>query len=145
MTVNPTMKKFGYPSSLIAEYDHWCVLLRPAQATLGALVLACKDDARNFSKIAPGAFGELARVTADIETSLGAFRQFEKINYLMLMMVDNDVHFHVLPRYGTDQTFQNETFPDPGWPALPDLAAAVKLEPAQMAALLSEIKSHWRT
>lgn len=140
---NPTLEKFGYPSSLIKEYDHWCVLLRPAQATLGALVLVCKDNAQAFSDISAGAFSELSAVTRDIENGLNAFRPYQKINYLMLMMVDKDVHFHVIPRYDAAQSFQEIEFADTGWPALPDLGAAVTLETHQMSALLSEIRTQW--
>ena len=42
---NPTMIKFGYPDTLVREWDHWVVLLRPAQVTLGSLVLAARSDA----------------------------------------------------------------------------------------------------
>ncbi len=38
--MNETIQRFGYPATLVAEYEHWLVLLRPAQATLGSLVLA---------------------------------------------------------------------------------------------------------
>ncbi len=113
---NATQSKFGYPGTLICDYDHWCVLLRPAQATLAAMVLVCKDEASHFSAISPAAFSELAKATADIETASKSFRAWDKINYLMLMMVDPDVHFHVLPRYGVEQTFEGVTFPDAGWP-----------------------------
>lgn len=140
---NPTMEKFGYPSTLIREYDHWCVVLRPAQATLGALVLVCKQNVQAFSQISGPAFDELARVTAGIETGLAAFRRFDKINYLMLMMVDKEVHFHVIPRYGTLQSFDGVDFNDPGWPGMPDLSNATQLDEAGMSALLNEIKSHW--
>jgi len=142
---NPTMEKFGYPSSLIKEYDHWCVLLRPAQATLGALVLVCKDQAEAFSDISKDAFSELAQVTQDIEKSLTSFQAFDKINYLMLMMVDKDVHFHVLPRYSSPQSFEDITVADPGWPALPDLSSAVTLTNEQMTALTGKLQSHWTT
>lgn len=140
---NATMTKFGYPASLIADYAHWCVLLRPAQATLGALVLVCKNDAEAFSAIPPDAFGELARVTGDIETALSAFRAYRKINYLMLMMVDKHVHFHVLPRYDAPQSFGELTIADPGWPALPDLSSALNLDGEQLAALIAELQTHW--
>src|SRR3546814_21143479 len=53
---NATMTKFGYPQTLIRDYAHWAVLLRPQQATLGALVLACQDDARAFGGISAAAF-----------------------------------------------------------------------------------------
>ena len=41
--------------------------------------------------VTSAAFAELERVTRDIESGLSAFRRYDKINYLMLMMVDPDV------------------------------------------------------
>ena len=120
--MNTTMKKFGYPGTLIKEYEHWVVLLRPQQATLGALVLICKNEADTFSKISPGAFSELKGITAAIEHHLKDCFSYDKINYLMLMMVDHDVHFHVLPRYAHSRVFEQQKFNDLGWPGPPDLA-----------------------
>ena len=140
---NPTMTKFGYPETLIRDYGHWCVLLRPAQATLAALVLVCKDEAEAFADITTGAFAELAEVTRDIEAALSSFRPYQKINYLMLMMVDRDVHFHVLPRYDATQEFEGTEFPDPGWPAVPDLGSAVSLDAAGKAGLVTALRSIW--
>lgn len=122
--MNDTMKKFGYPETLIKEYAHWVVLLRPQQATLGALVLVCKDEAEAFSTISLAAFSELKEITAAIERHLGACFSYEKINYLMLMMVDKDVHFHVLPRYSQSRFWDEKEFKDPGWPGPPDLSQA---------------------
>ena len=85
---NDTMRKFGYPESLIREYEHWVVLLRPAQVTLGSLVLAAKSNATAFGQLPAGAHAELAAVTSEIEATLNAEIGYEKINYLMLMMVD---------------------------------------------------------
>ena len=140
---NATQLKFGYPSSLVKEYDHWCVLLRPLQPTLGSLVLVCMEDETAFAQISQGAFNELKTVTQEIESSLKAFRSFEKINYIMLMMVDPNVHFHVLPRYGSLQTFNGCEFPDHGWPAAPDLSTNIDLDNGLMSPLLSEIKKFW--
>ena len=141
--MNPTMEKFGYPATLVQDLDHWCVLLRVQQATLGSLVLVCKEDAEAFSDISDPAFAELAVATRQIETSLKAFRPFEKINYLMLMMVDPNVHFHVIPRYSATQEFAGVEFADPGWPAVPALASAVSVEGALREDLLSALKSVW--
>ena len=123
--MNPTIDKFGYPASLIREYDHWVVLLRPAQVTLGALVLAAKSDAKAYSGLPPEAFAEQAQVVRHIEQALSAFCAYEKINYLMLMMVDREVHFHVIPRYSVARTCAGIEFPDHGWPGVPDLAKSV--------------------
>ena len=119
--MNQTIEKFGYPGTLIKEYDHWVVLLRPAQATLGALILACKDEASRFSDISPEAFTEMGTAVGDIERALGSLFDYQKLNYLMLMMVDPDVHYHVLPRFEKDQTYAGTTFTDPGWPGPPNV------------------------
>ena len=123
--MNPTIQKFGYPGSLIREYDHWVVLLRPAQVTLGSLVLAAKSDASAYSALPPEAFAEQGRVVAHIEQALQSFCAYEKINYLMLMMVDPEVHFHVIPRYSGSRNFEGSDFPDHGWPGQPELGKAV--------------------
>lgn len=140
---NQTAAKFGHPETLVRDYRHWCVLLRPQQVTLGALVLVCKDEARRFPEITAGAFSELAVATRELEAALSAFRAFEKINYLMLMMVDPDVHFHVVPRYPTAQSFDGIDFPDPGWPGPPDLAKAARAEAACLARLAQAIRDVW--
>lgn len=140
---NDTMLKFQYPLSLVKEYGNWVVLVRPKQATLGALVLACKESAQAFSAISPAAFAELPRVIGDIEKGLKAFRPYEKINYLMLMMVDKEVHYHVLPRYGAEQAFEGRGFQDSGWPALPDLASGPELAGDELAQLTAALQSAW--
>ncbi len=149
--MNKTMQAFGYPDTLIREYSHWCVLLRPAQVTLGALVLACKDSAQKFSDISAEAFAEQAEVVGDIERVLRDFVQFEKMNYMMLMMVDPDVHYHVLPRYSAPRSFTGATdrslaelsFVDAGWPALPALAQPTVTTAQQNAELVAHLKSLW--
>ncbi len=140
---NQTAAKFGHPETLVRDFRHWCVLLRPQQVTLGALVLICKDEARRFPEITAGGFSELAVATREIERALSGFRPFDKINYLMLMMVDPDVHFHVIPRYETPQSFGGIDFPDPGWPGAPDLKQAVRPEGTLLVGLLTAIREAW--
>src|SRR3954451_17542787 len=85
--MNPTIVKFGWPATLVREFQHWLVLLRPAQVTLGALVLAAKSEATAYGDLPREAFVEQAEVVAAIERGLAAFTAYERINYLMLMMV----------------------------------------------------------
>lgn len=128
--MHATLQKFGYPGSLLHDGTHWCVLLRPQQATLGALVLCAKSEVPALGQLPAEAFGELAEITRRIEAALRRFRSFDKINYLALMMVDPHVHFHVLPRYATVQDFEGTAFPDHGWPGVPDLKQAPALDDA---------------
>lgn len=142
--MNPTIEKFGYPQSLVREYDHWLVLARPAQVTLGSLVLAAKSDATAYGALPAEAFAEQAAVIADIERALAQFSTFERINYLMLMMVDPNVHFHVIPRYSTPRSWNGREFADAGWPGPPQLAAAVALDPEELVQLAGDLAVNFR-
>lgn len=139
--MNETLRKFGYPDTLLCTYDSWVVLLRPQQATLGALVLACTEPAKSFAGVSRDGCAELARATADIERVLREAFAFDKINYLMLMMVDPDVHFHVLPRYAEPRDLDGITFEDPGWPGPPRLDHATALEDTRFDALAARLRA----
>lgn len=142
---NPTAQKFGYPRSLVAETASWLVLVRPAQPTLGSLVLVCKEPVEAFSELSPAAFADLATVTRGVERTLSQFVGYARINYLMLMMVDRDVHFHVLPRYEGERTLDGQAYPDQGWPGAPKLTPAVELSPATLEALAERLRALWPT
>ena len=98
-------------------------------------MLAAKSDATDFSALPPAAHAELADATKAIEDALKRFVGYSKINYLMLMMVDPNVHFHVIPRYEGSRDFGDVAFFDAGWPKLPDLGSAVALTDMQIAQL----------
>lgn len=125
----------------MAEHDHWVVLLRPAQPTLGSLVLAAKSDVTAFGDLPAQAHAELKVVTSAIETALRGFVDYAKLNYLMLMMVDPHVHFHVIPRYEGSREWQGKQFPDAGWPKVPDLSAAVALSEDDIADLVRQLQA----
>ena len=138
---NATMRKFGYPGTLIRQWDHWAVLLRPAQVTLGSLVLAATSEATAFSELPDEAFVEQSDVIRAIEAAARRFSGYERLNYLMLMMVDPNVHFHVIPRYSGAREWNGTVFPDDGWPGPPQLNSAVELEPSQIRSMRDQLKA----
>ena len=140
---NATMLKFGYPGTLIREFGHWVVLLRPAQVTLGSLVLAAKSEAAAYSDLPDEAFAEQAQVVRAVEKALRSFCNYERINYLMLMMVDPHVHFHVIPRFSESREWAGIDFPDGGWPDPPILKLVVDLDDSQINALREQLKQHF--
>ena len=141
---NPTARKFGYPDTLVAETAHWLVLVRPQQPTYGSLVLVCKEDAKAFSDLSPAAFGDLKTAVDGLEALLRHTVAYERINYLMLMMVDPDVHFHVLPRYPGERRHGGHTFTDAGWPGQPQLASHVALSEEEAKAMAADFAARWR-
>ena len=142
--MNPTIKKFGFPATLVREFEHWLVLLRPAQVTLGSLVLAAKSDATAYGDLPREAFTEQGEAVAAIERALAAFTSYERINYLMLMMVDPNPHFHVIPRYSEQRSWGGINFPDAGWPGPPQLGTAIALSPEQVRTMAAELTLNFR-
>jgi diadenosine tetraphosphate (Ap4A) HIT family hydrolase len=142
-TMNATIEKFGFPHTLVAEFAHWVVLARPAQPTLGSLVLAARSDATAFGDLPVEAHAELKTVTAAVEAALASAVSYARLNYLMLMMVDPHVHFHVIPRYEGAREWQGREFVDCGWPKVPDLGHAVALEGDDLAGLVAWLKEHF--
>ena len=64
------MRKFGAPETIIHQSQYWTVMLRPAQVTLGSLVLAANETAHAFSQLSQASFTELHTITAQLEAAL---------------------------------------------------------------------------
>lgn len=145
MAVDSTLCSFNYPHSLIKSYAHWHLLMRPCQVTLGSLVLVCKEDATSYGKLSAEAIAEQRLIVAEIESILSGLFNYSKINYLMLMMVDPAVHFHVIPRYAKPVRFGGVDHNDNHWPKPPDLSSSISLTDEQhikLQALLVETFSN---
>lgn len=140
---NATMTSFGHPDTVIAETEHWTVQLRPQQVTLGSLVLISREPVEAFGDVSPEGFAGLKPVIGKIEAMLRGMVDYRKINYLMLMMVDKDVHFHVIPRYEGSRDFEGMTVPDAGWPGPPQLGQAVAPDDAAKAKLVDALRLRW--
>ena len=141
--MNDTIYNFNYPSSLIKEYDHWVVLIRPKQVTIGSLVLAAKGESVSFANLSKNEFSELDIVFKDIEMSLKKCFQFDKINYLALMMVDRNPHFHVIPRYSKSINFGGKKYDDNNWPSPPQLSNLIELSDKEFNYLYEFILKNW--
>lgn len=141
---NATETKFGDPETRIAQTAYWTVLLRPRQPTLGSLVLVCREPVRAFSELSAAAFEDLRLVLRSVEPALRSIVAYERINYLMLMMVDPDVHFHVLPRYDSAREFAGKTHNDRFWPKPVDLTQPVESDAALTDAVRNALRAAWR-
>ena len=142
--MNSTIDKFGYPETLLEGSEHWVVLLRQRQTTLGAIVLACKEEAKSFADVSPAAFSELKTVVHELETTVREVFACQKFNYLMLMMVDPHVHFHVLPRYEKTHSFDGVEFQDASWPKAPDMQFTNEVPSKTFTTLLDHLRSKWQ-
>lgn len=139
--LSETLKTFGYPETVVREYQRWLVLLAPRQMTLGTLILAAKDGVTSVAELSDETFAQFPRVIREVEGTLRRTFHVDRFNYLWLMMANPEVHAAIIPRYASQRTFGGVTFNDPGWPKRPDTDVSHALEPAAFAALVSAIKT----
>lgn len=71
---------------------------------------------------------------------LRAAINYDKLDTLMLMMVDPHVHFHIIPRYRGTRSFAVLTLTDHGWPGPPDLQSAVELDSAALHQAVGQLQ-----
>lgn len=114
-------EKFKIKELKLFESKYWVISLRPQQPTLGSLVLSAKRDCFVLSELNKDETEELSAVFKLIEATLKRAFNYDKINYLALMMVDNHVHFHVIPRYSASRIFCEVEYFDKAWSTPPNV------------------------
>lgn len=114
-------KKFRVAELLVLKSDYWSWSVRPNQPTLGAGILSLNRPALTFSEVTRLEMADLSDMVSAIESKIGAVFKHNIMNYLMLMMVDHHVHYHVIPRYDGSRKFFGLEWLDNGWAGLPVL------------------------
>jgi diadenosine tetraphosphate (Ap4A) HIT family hydrolase len=134
--------KFRVDDLQVLRTESWTWSVRPVQATLGAGVLSLNRQAESFGELSHQEGADLVSIVADVERALGAYTAPDRMNYLMLMMIDAHVHFHVLPRYSAPRTAAGHEWIDAGWPAQPGLGDNADLSTPEV---LTEIRDALRS
>lgn len=120
----------------------WIWSVRPDQVTLGSTVLSLARPCAVFSDINSEEGARLADAVTVVEAALAQAFEPDRMNYLMLMMVDHHVHFHVIPRYSGSPEFSDSVWVDNGWPNPPDIAGGQNPNDSKMLAhIVDRLKS----
>ena len=115
--IKDILEKFKKHKNHIFEYKSWLLLYRDKQVTPGSLVLIyCEKDEDSLGGISSEAFSHLPKFINAIEESMRKIYKAEKFNYLALMMVDSQPHFHIFPRYSKPVKFEGKECLDLDWP-----------------------------
>jgi diadenosine tetraphosphate (Ap4A) HIT family hydrolase len=141
--MNATLQKFGYPDSIIHEYGHWVVMIRPKQITFGCVVIAATSHCTSLGDLMPEEAAQFPNVVHDYETTIKKLANADKFNYLCLMMVDPNPHFHGIPRYARELNLDGLTYRDRSFPKPPDLSAAHELDSAQLGMIKQRLIENW--
>ena len=125
---------------VLKEYEHWVMLLKPKQTTVGTLVLVEKSEATHLGELSRESWAEFADVSRDAEAWTRQAFGAEKFNYLALMMKDPNVHFHFVPRYSQPVEVGGESFADTDWPSKTELGN-IELNEAQLNEIRTKLQS----
>ena len=72
-----------------------------------------------------------------------AILNYDKINYLTLMMVDRHVHFHIIPRYKEYRVVSGLRIEDIFWPGPPDVTRYIDVNKEFIDNLILLLKSEF--
>jgi diadenosine tetraphosphate (Ap4A) HIT family hydrolase len=132
--------KFRVEELRLYANSGWTVSLRPAQCTLGACVISANRFHASLGSIDAAEAADLADAAAWFERAARAAFGADKVNHLALMMVDDHLHFHALPRYAGERRVGDLVFTDAGWPKVPDLTTANPSDDAALQQVLAAMR-----
>lgn len=110
------MKKFNPQNNVIKDFNHWIVLLREKQVTLGSVVIVLKRNIPSISQMNSEEAAEFPIVIEWYEQLIRELYGAEKFNYVIAMMKDNFVHYHAFPRYSKTVSRYGIEWVDVAWP-----------------------------
>jgi diadenosine tetraphosphate (Ap4A) HIT family hydrolase len=113
------LKDYNY-GDLIAETEHWFILLAPDQRNLGTCVVALKRDSGDLAKLNDEEWQEFSKIVKRLESALKKSFNSTMFNWGCLMNSsylknppDPHVHWHFIPRYKENVEFEGLIFEDP--------------------------------
>jgi len=96
----------------ISSGEYWDLFLHADQGLLGRCYFWYKGEEKDLMDIPEMATLELRANGARLKKTLEELFQPHCFNYQSLNMRTPHLHFHVLPRYGTERKFEGITFTD---------------------------------
>lgn len=132
--------KFGLVDNQLVTNNDWTVLLRPKQVTIGSCVLIANRHVESVAELKDTEATSFVEIVAQLEILLKRKLEYDRINYLALMMKDPHLHFHVIPRYESDRIIAGHSYKDETWPKPPNMSVSIG-----DASLLDELRKLLRS
>lgn len=129
-------KKYEVEKHRIFTNEHWIVSVRPEQITIGSLLLSLRRECTSMGYLHADEGESFSTACSFIEKTLKAKLSPEKVNYMALMMVDPQVHFHVVPRYSKPVFLGGTLYNDAFWPRPVEMSHSLPVNPADVLFVL---------
>lgn len=134
-------EKFAIEELKIIECKSWTWSLRPEQPTIASTIISHNQNKETFASLSTEEIKDYAIFIKKIDKSLRELLNPDKINYLTLMMIDDNLHTHIIPRYKNKKLFNKNYFDDSEWPKPPNLSGKhIILDTKQKNDLISQLK-----
>ena len=113
--------RFSKPELMIKQGKYWSIIFREWTTTLGNCILICNRECSTFSDLTQEEMTEFPEMCKWYEAKIKTLYGAVKFNYLALMMREEFVHFHILPRYDKEIEKYGLIWKDEDWPNRPQM------------------------
>lgn len=134
------MSKFKPDTRCIKEFKYWIVCVRAKARTLGDAVILLKRETPALAGMLPEEGEEFPEVVKWYEETCSKKFGAVKFNYVIMMMSDFFVHYHVFPRYDKDVSMFDMEWKDLEWPRAINFQEGIILEDDK----IEEIKNYMK-
>lgn len=91
--------RFSKPELMIKQGKFWSIIFRESTTTLGNCIFICNRECPTFSNLTSEEMAEFPELCKWYEDKIKTLYGAVKFNYVAMMMKEEFVHFHVIPRY----------------------------------------------
>ena len=91
--------RFSKPELMIKQWNYWSIIFRESTTTLGNCIFICNRECATFSDLTTEEMAEFPELCKWYEDKIKDLYGAVKFNYVAMMMKEEFVHFHVIPRY----------------------------------------------
>ena len=91
--------RFSKPELMIKQGKFWSIIFRESTTTLGNCIFICNRECPTFSNLTAEEMAEFPELCKWYEDKIKTLYGAVKFNYVAMMMKEEFVHFHVIPRY----------------------------------------------
>ena len=108
--------KFAPGESIVKRYDHWDVVVRGRQETLGDVTFVLKRKVESLGQVTSEEMAELPVAVRWFEESARSLFAPDRIDYAVLLDRDPNVHLDAFPRYARSVERYDRSWTDSTWP-----------------------------
>ena len=108
--------RFNKPELVLKEFKHWVIIIRENVVTLGSCIIILKSGKPFLKDVSSEEMEEFSEACKWFEDKTKSLYGAEKWNYCAMMMKDEFVHFHAIPRYSKKINYYDKVWIDTDWP-----------------------------